>query len=397
MGQYSHWTRAGISAAASQVYKYAKKYSEGMGEELNLEKAHKAQQALNAHWNSSETLVNTEKAELIDKSHGVAIDHMNIDVAHRRLYGLGHGRIKVNANYQKLTGCPAGTVGYDIIGSIATPSAVLVSPLGPTMPSDFAYGWVDSYFNHNPYVKDLGTKNGIWMPVANGTNPAMDKIALTHVRHDFTFVNAQNTDAFVELYAFIAKEDGKWDPYGVMDQLDQDYGLGATNVVSANPGTTGTGTIGYTTPTVPGGTFWSFPGFNRYFKCVGKKKFQLGAGSTYRLIVNTKYGRVFSKEALQMAYNNGNTAAFKGKTIWFITRTLGQGVVDKTAGASLFTYSSASVGVIANVQKTFHLVDGNDAKIDLNLCWSNIPAGATNANQSLVGVLDTVVSTTKAN
>lgn len=320
--------------------------------------------------------------------------NMNIDVCKRPMYGVTNERIIGNAAYQKLIGSIAGIPGYDLIGAIGTFDQVMKDNTAQTQ---MITTWPCSYFNMNPYVIPGGTAQTA--PYVDATNPQMDRIGISYVRHDFQFTNTATITANVEIYAFMCKEDTGYDPIVLIDNLDDQYRLGAALALPPNAGQLTTGyQQGHTVKDLPGGTFFIAPGFSRYYKVVGKHKFTLTGGASHKLVVHTKYGKVFSKEIGQMSDNQTLRAGLKNKTIYFVARTLGVPVTDTTTvGNALFTYGSTSIGCVVNVQKYFKLMMGNQSKMNLNVSWSRVPKGAALSAQKIIDADDDAVSAVKVN
>lgn len=319
---------------------------------------------------------------------------MIVDVCKRPMYGVSKERIIGNSAYQRLIGSIAGIPGYDILGSIGTFDQVMKDNLATT---DMITTWPVSYFNMNPYVVPGGTSQVA--PYVDGTVPQQDKIGISFVRHDFQFTNTSTITANVEVYAFYCKEDTKFTPITLIDELDDQYRLGSSPAIPPNAGGLTTGfNQGFTIKDLPGGQFFMAPAFQRYFKVVGKHKFTLTGGASHKLIVNTKYGKVFSKEVGQMSDNQTTRAGLGNKTIYFVARTIGVPVTDTTtANAPVFTYGSTSIGCVVNVQKYFKLMIGNQSKLNLNLSWVRVPKGAALSNQKIIDADDDVVAAVKTN
>lgn len=258
------------------------------------------------------------------------------------------------------------------------------------------------YFNpvaYNALMTDTTlTGSSLFPTISSVPNQKMFNKTLGLEIHMANFATA---DAVIHLYIFESKCDASQNPEEVINDLllRNSGGLAGSGQPAAGVNTGGA--IGsYNDDNVVGDPT-AIPGFNTYYRTLKKMRFDLSAGSTHEQEYMIKMNLMHD----QSRYITMNTAMTNASATWIPLNVFemkypkgmihvwahqrGCVVNDVTGGANTPTFASTKIGYIIKKNLTFNTVEIKETRSDPQLRYSQLPFGATDANQKFVNVADT--------
>lgn len=284
-------------------------------------------------------------------------------------------------NYQQThNGIIIGTAGTQTVTDICLVNGTsqIITSSGP------GYGFFQNATalqQLNPY---LSTSSSVVVGVAT---PFNDRFVILRNQVKLEITNFSGVGALVDVYLMKCKKSDASSCSSIWaTSLIQD-GLGQVAAVRPVAGSN-TGTAGYASDVnfvglVPSQSK-TFKGFHQI---QAVKHIDLSGNSTELVnfdieinkVVNT--GIIREEDGTLLRLHGGLTYS-----VMIVQR--GQLVEDKTVG-TLVTYGSTKIGYIATVKSQMCALAGNASRLDDQRVISNVPAGATTANQSYTNEVDT--------
>lgn len=230
----------------------------------------------------------------------------------------------------------------------------------------------------NPYLTNTGSA---LLPVV--ITPLQDMFALLKVEWDFEITNLSAVGSYVDIYIVKCKKATGSNPVASWVAGLATNSLGLASAVYPTAGNFVAGSVGTALDSFPGAQPTESRLFSDFWSVTNKQTLTLTGNGTERINYCLNFGRVVKMTDVRQNNSNGIQYTPGNYVMFYVAR--GSLVLDKTVPASpVVTFGSPLIAIAIGERSTMCGVSGNGARLDTNVQFAAIAAGATTANQSLL-------------
>lgn len=291
-----------------------------------------------------------------------------------------------------------GQQGVGWIGTVAHYRDLITHTFGTnSQPALERFGTETSMFNANPNQKVTGSNF-----YTTGSIPSEDHINLHTVDLHYTFANFSTAACILDVWLVEYKTNSVEEPQTVWAQGLLAQGLAPINATPAansysTLGVYGGPTRGYPTPELLGQHPKSCGPWNKQFKVIGEKTFDLSADTNICWNVSVKFNKRLDKQYLIETSKSSapavqNTMGYKGLTVALMYRLRGQVIKDtQLTGSNNPSICTARVGYVCSRTYNCSPAPGNRIKTQIALPYLLTGATASGGNEVMEDIRDTIV------
>jgi len=247
-----------------------------------------------------------------------------------------------------------------------------------------------SYFNYDP-LRGQSLPDTVNPAFVTPTGvPYATKYCLRTADVFGFFVNLYNVQVHIKLTYFVSKGRTTLQPYDAWNTglISRGGSNNQAAVVTTTAGSTTAGNVGgYMTPETIGAEYKPNEVLSRNWKIAHIEHITIPPGGNHETVAHIKINKVHSYESLLQ-----NTEEYPKDCVFVQATIRGQPGLDVTTG-TIPTFLSTNVGCIFNQKLSFQVYNDRAHNQDIDIGTSNVPRGATGANQKVwsVGVTGTQV------
>jgi len=333
----------------------------------------------------------TKSSQAVRENHAAAANHTGVAQGSVRVgnwkrpkYGkrlTPKGRFKYQQNYKGITG---GTAGMQTVTDFTYPNTI--SKCLTTSGTSYTTTQNDlSLVSCNPSSANTGSA---YFPSIQ--SPDNNKFVIISNQLDLEMTSLSNTGTYIDVYICKAKKWASKIPGDVWADAAVSQAFG--NAASVQPVAPAlTGIVGYPLITEVGNKPGAFKLFKEFWSIQKVVPLEFTAGSTEKLTINIGINKVIDVAKLKEMTASTNPTFIPGVS-WAIFMIQRGAINIDLTGTKTCTYGGTEVAWIVQEKTLMRDVEQAASRFNTSILYSNVPTGATAANQRLVNEVDVVAA-----
>lgn len=291
------------------------------------------------------------------------------------------GRFKYQQSYKGITG---GTAGQQTVTDFTYPNTISKC-LDNTALTYSTTQNQEALVSCNPSNANTGSA---YFPSIQ--NPNNSKFVIISNTIELEMTSMSNVGTFVDIYICKAKKWASKIPGDVWGDAAASQSF--SNPVSAQPvAGLAAGTLGYPIITEVGNRPGAFNLFNQFWAIKKVVPLTFTASSTEKLTIHIGINKVVDVAKLLEMRSSTNPIFIPGVSYGIFMIQRGAVDIDKTVGR-VPTYGGTELAWVVQEKTLMRDVEQAASRFNTSVLYSNVPTGATAANQSIINEVDVVAA-----